>query len=361
MPRAVLVLLLVGLLAGACGAASARSPTSRPRTSIRIASLIDAVVVAPSVPPDEIGASPSADASPATDPSPGLGGSFDPSASPSFDPTTSPGPSFVIPDLGPWPARVPDAPAKVAWRGPRENIIALTIDDGNDPETCRREFDYLRANHIKATFFPTWVGVHKDKALWREIADAGYPIGDHTLTHRDLTEPGIADHSIIRQLAGSRSKIEKVIGHPMLPVFRPTFGAFDDRVLAIAGSLDFHTAVMWGSSAGDSGPNSTPKGMTRAALQGGRGDIILMHCNHAVSADILPAIVQGYLDRGWTFVTIPELLRWDELGLTVPDPTSFPDPSPGASPDASSGPGTDPGVSPGPLVSEDQVPGVPAP
>jgi peptidoglycan/xylan/chitin deacetylase (PgdA/CDA1 family) len=33
-----------------------------------------------------------------------------------------------------------------------------------------------------------------------------------------------------------------------------------------------------------------------------------MHCNRAVSQQLLPGIIEGYRARGFRFVTIPQLL-----------------------------------------------------
>jgi peptidoglycan/xylan/chitin deacetylase (PgdA/CDA1 family) len=244
--------------------------------------------------------------------SPGPSGSPGPTWTPG--PSLTPDPAFILPDWEPWPAQFPGSPSAIVSQGPRKPIIALTIDDGNFPEGCAQEFAYLSSSHIPATFFPDWVGVHKDPDLWREIAAAGYPIANHTLTHLDLAGPDVEDHSVRRQLAEARQRIEKIIGRSMLPVWRPPYGSFDARDLQIAGELGLHTTVLWSASDADSGPNSKPDGMVRAALRAEPGDILLTHCNTQTSADILPAIVQGLLAKGYTFVTIPDLLRPYGLG-----------------------------------------------
>lgn len=244
--------------------------------------------------------------------SPGPSGSPWPSGSPA--PSLTPDPNFVIPDWMPWPAQDPGSPSAIVSQGPHVPKIALTIDDGNFPDGCRQEFAYLSSNHIPATFFPDWIGVNKDRQLWRDIAAAGYPIGNHTLTHLNLSGPGVADHSVQRQLAEARERIEAIIRRPMLPVWRPPYGAYDGRDLRIAGQLGLHTMVLWSASDADSGPNSRPDGMIRSALRAQPGDILLSHCNTQTSADILPSIVQGLLAKGYTFVTIPDLLRPYGLG-----------------------------------------------
>jgi peptidoglycan/xylan/chitin deacetylase (PgdA/CDA1 family) len=235
-----------------------------------------------------------------------------PSAVPGAFPT--PDPDYVIPDWEPWPALDPGAPSVIVQQGPRLPVIALTIDDGNFPDGCRQEFGYLSANHIPATFFPDWVGVNRDHQLWRQIAAAGYPIGNHTLTHLGLAGSTVTDHTVQRQLGGAKRKIEAIIGRSMIPVWRPPYGAYDARDLRIAGALGLHTMVLWSATDADSAAHSQAAAMIHTALQAGRGDILLTHCNSQRSADILPSIVQGLLAKGLTFVTIPDLLRPHGLG-----------------------------------------------
>lgn len=292
--------------------------SSTPPPATAVPSAPPSVVAGPSLSPDQ-SASPGTSASPPIDdPSPSLG-SPGPSDSPwpsfSSGASLTPDPFFILPEWEPWPARYPGNPSAIVSQGPSQKpVIALTIDDGNFPDGCRQEFAYLSSNHIPATFFPDWVGVNKDPELWREIADAGYPIGNHTLTHVDLAKPGVEDHSVRRQLAAARERIAKIIGRSMLPVWRPPYGSFDARDLQIAGELGLHTMILWSASDADSGLNSKPEGMIRAALRAQPGDILLTHCNTQTSADILPAIVQGLLAMGYTFVTIPDMLRPYGLG-----------------------------------------------
>jgi peptidoglycan/xylan/chitin deacetylase (PgdA/CDA1 family) len=241
-----------------------------------------------------------------------------PSAVPTPRPNPSPSPhrgnTFSILGWAPWPAQFPGAPSAIVSQGPHRPIIALTIDDGFDPAACRQEFDYLRSNRIQATFFPAWTGVIKDPALWREIARAGYPIGNHTLTHANLAHRGLAARAIRYQLGEAQRRITALIGRPMLPVWRPPGGAYNQLDLEIAGKLGLHTMLLWSNTDADTALRSKPSGMLRDALEGGDGTILLTHCNRQLSVELLPKIVQGYLKRGFRFVTVPRLLRPYGLG-----------------------------------------------
>jgi len=246
---------------------------------------------------------------------PGASGSGAPSPGSSPGPGSgSPAPgAFTIAPWAPWPAKVPGASAVVVSHGSRSKPwIALTIDDGGSPTVCREEFDWLRQNHIPATFFPTSNNAKKDPDLWREIAAAGYPIGDHTLSHINLAKA--ADHSLVRQLIKSRQILEHMIGQPIMPVMRPPAGAYNGHVADFAGSVGYHTLLLWSDTDADTGLHSTPAGMIQRAERGSNGAILLSHCNRQMSADIIPTIVADYLARGFTFVTIPQMLKGSGLG-----------------------------------------------
>jgi peptidoglycan/xylan/chitin deacetylase (PgdA/CDA1 family) len=312
---AVVLAVLVGCSSTSTPSPSAAAtlpPSAAPRASSTSGAPSTGLIGPVTSGPPELSPSPGESTSPPTDgPSPAIDS---PGPSGSLEPAPTPDPDFIIPDWAPWPARDPGAPSVIVSEGPSKPIIALTIDDGNFPDGCRQEFGYLSANHIPATFFPDWVGVNKNPHLWREIAAAGYPIGNHTLTHLQLAGSDVHDHSVQRQLAVARKRIEAIIRRPMLPVWRPPYGAYDARDLRIAGELGLHTMVLWSATDADSALNSKPAAMIRTALRARRGAILLTHCNSQTSADILPRIVQGLLARGYTFVTIPEMLRPHGLG-----------------------------------------------
>jgi peptidoglycan/xylan/chitin deacetylase (PgdA/CDA1 family) len=63
----------------------------------------------------------------------------------------------------------------------------------------------------------------------REMADAGFEVGSHTLTHRRLTQ--LARAEISREVSDSRRLIEDKLGRPVLSFAYP-FGQYDERARA---------------------------------------------------------------------------------------------------------------------------------
>ena len=72
-----------------------------------------------------------------------------------------------------------------------------------------------------------------DPSELRDLAARGVEIGAHGIAHRDLTR--LADDALTRELRTGRERLCEWIDRPVRYLAYP-FGAFDARVLAIAGS-----------------------------------------------------------------------------------------------------------------------------
>ena len=79
--------------------------------------------------------------------------------------------------LGPNVTRLPEAAAA-------RREVAITIDDGPEPEVTPRVLDLLDAHGQRATFFCIAERVLAHPALAREIVARGHSIQNHTARHR---------------------------------------------------------------------------------------------------------------------------------------------------------------------------------
>src|SRR5207249_542674 len=64
--------------------------------------------------------------------------------------------------------------------------VALTFDDGPDPEWTPKILDILKAAKVKAAFFLVGVNAEHYPNLVRRIVDEGHEIGNHTYYHPNL-------------------------------------------------------------------------------------------------------------------------------------------------------------------------------
>lgn len=211
---------------------------------------------------------------------------------------------------------------RIASHGPTaKKVVALTIDDGWNPATCRAIFEILERRHVPATFFPVAQAMTADRALWRAIAARGYPIGNHTVIHTVLDGLPLAEQSAA--IATASAWIRSITGRAPIRVLRPPEGEWDANTALAASRAGERLLLLWDTSMVDSGRHPVEARLVRNATRGGAGSVILMHCNRPISARVLERVIDDYQARGFTFVTVPQL-----FGLKGPVPKYKPHPSP---------------------------------
>jgi peptidoglycan/xylan/chitin deacetylase (PgdA/CDA1 family) len=144
-----------------------------------------------------------------------------------------------------WPSSRIFGTALTAPRRPRE--IALTFDDGPNPEWTPKLLDILARHEVKATFFMVGKFAVEQKQLVRRVAAEGHLIGDHTWSHPKLsTCPAMGIHD---ELKRTRDALEQILGSPV-KFFRPPFGARRPAVFRIARELALEP-VLWNAMTND--------------------------------------------------------------------------------------------------------------
>jgi peptidoglycan/xylan/chitin deacetylase (PgdA/CDA1 family) len=215
-------------------------------------------------------------------------------------PSPSPIPSFI--GCAPAPAEL--VPVIVASHGPRtKKIVALTFDDGTSAESTLKILATLVREHAGATFFPTGRSVERFADVWRRVAAAGYPIGNHTYSHGSLT--GQCYEAQRAELLRDE-RVLGGLGLSLIPVMRPPYEEWDASTLLAARAAGESHMVLWDVDTHDwTGVNA--RTIVSRAVGGQAGSIVLMH-TITNTADALPTIIHRYRDRGFTFVTVPTLL-----------------------------------------------------
>jgi peptidoglycan/xylan/chitin deacetylase (PgdA/CDA1 family) len=187
--------------------------------------------------------------------------------------------------------------------------VALTFDDGPNPEATPRILDALAARRVKATFFI--LGRHADRwpELVRRALDEGHAIGNHGWHHRKLHVRGPG--YIRRDLTMGTESIGRAGGgNPRL--FRAPHGFRNPWVSPIGASLGQRT-VGWSLGVWDSARPGVDA-IARRTVDGARpGSILLLHDGDGYdmagdrrqTAEAVPRIVDELLARDFAFVTIP--------------------------------------------------------
>ncbi|HEY2069726.1 MAG TPA: polysaccharide deacetylase family protein [Rhizomicrobium sp.] len=98
--------------------------------------------------------------------------------------------------------------------------VALTFDDGPDPEWTPQVLDVLKEKHVTATFFDIGSNVEANPGLVQRELDDGNEIGSHTFTHPNLAD--IPQEAVNLELNATQRLFEALTGRS-LRLFRPPY------------------------------------------------------------------------------------------------------------------------------------------
>jgi peptidoglycan-N-acetylglucosamine deacetylase len=208
--------------------------------------------------------------------------------------------------LGPNINRLPDT--AVARRE-----IALTIDDGPDPEVTPRVLDLLDAANAQASFFCIGHVARRHPALCREIVARGHRVENHGDSH-SAAFAAFSSRRMAADIAGAQAALSDITGQAPR-FFRPTAGLRSpllDPVLARLGlRLASWTRRPFDTREGN--PDIVYQRLTRNLAP---ADILLMHDGHAartaagrpVILEVLPRLLQTLDEQRLTPITLASAL-----------------------------------------------------
>ncbi len=182
-------------------------------------------------------------------------------------------------------------------------MIALTFDDGPNPESTRRILDVLTANYSHATFFVVGTNAEQYQETLKEISAAGCEIGNHTYNHAKLTSLG-ADE-VAEQIDKVNRAVKKATGENTT-VIRPPYGAYDEALMQ---QLDV-PVILWDVDTEDWESRNAQKIADAVMSKVKDGDIILMHDIYESTADAVEIIVPKLKEQGYQIVTVSEMASY---------------------------------------------------
>ncbi len=208
---------------------------------------------------------------------------------------------------------------KVLSNGDRNKPqIALTFDDGpNEPYTSQ-VLNILAKYNIRATFFVVGQNAQRYPETCRRIVSAGHVIGNHSYHHRRLLclrpskmiahDLSLA-HKTIYEYTGSKPRF-----------FRPPHGFRTPWLMRTVRHLGY-TVVTWDNMTSDWEADKSSVEIVQAIIKRAKpGSIIVLHDGRSTRSvydrsqmlQALPQIIDALKQRGFDFVTLPELIESEE-------------------------------------------------
>ena len=187
--------------------------------------------------------------------------------------------------------------------------IAITIDDGPDPQVTPRVLALLEAHGARATFFCIGERVARHPALAREIVQRGHAIENHSQRHLrrfSLLGPG----ALADEIGRAQQTIAAATGE-VAQFFRAPAGLrnpFLEPVLARAGLR----LVSWTRRGFDTVSGSATRVLGKLTRHLDDGDILLLHDGHAartaaggaVILEVLPPLLAAVAAARLTPITL---------------------------------------------------------
>ena len=181
--------------------------------------------------------------------------------------------------------------------------VALTFDDGPDPESTPAFLDLLAARHLRATFFLLGSMVAKAPELTADIADAGHEVGVHGWAHRYTIMRG--PRAVADDLARATDAVAAASGtQPRF--YRPPYGVLSAGALAAARAQGL-TPVLWTCWGREWAAGATPSSVyATLAKDLTPGATVLLHdsdCTSPAGAAVaalgaLPRLLEDCAERG---------------------------------------------------------------
>jgi peptidoglycan/xylan/chitin deacetylase (PgdA/CDA1 family)/glycosyltransferase involved in cell wall biosynthesis len=193
--------------------------------------------------------------------------------------------------------------------------ISLTFDDGpNEPYTSQ-VLTILEQYSIKATFFVIGQNARRHPEICRRIVTAGNVIGNHSYHHYKslCLRRGKA---VARDVELAHQAIYESTGfEPRL--FRPPYGFRTPWLMRTVHHLGY-MVVTWDDMTGDWKANKSGEEIGQTIVQRAKpGSVIVLHdgrdskpsYDRSQMLQALPFVIETLRERGFDFVTIPELLE----------------------------------------------------
>ncbi len=214
--------------------------------------------------------------------------------------------------------------------GYRPGLVALTFDDGPDPEWTPQILDILKAKNAPATFFVIGENAMPHPFLLNRIVDQGSEIGNHSFTHPNMGR--ISNENIKLEINGTQRLVEAYTGRSIRLFRAPYFGDAEPTTTnellpaLVAQEIGYSNVGLhvdpndWKRPGVDQIVSSTLKQVTTDNPETS-SQIILLHDgggDRSQTVAALPRIIDGLRKEGYQLVPVSRLAGLTRDGVMPP-------------------------------------------
>ena len=190
-------------------------------------------------------------------------------------------------------------------KGTDDKILALTFDDGPDPEITPAILDLLKEK-VPATFFCIGRKIEGNEEILKRMDAEGHLIGTHSYTHSDWFDL-FSSTRMKNEFLRTDQKIVEITGKEPL-LFRPPYGVINPLLKKALKSFNYHV-IGFSNRAWDTTTKNEGKILDRLVRKLKPGDVVLLHDSVPQAVPVLKVFLKMIEEKGFTVVSLNKMFE----------------------------------------------------
>ena len=192
-----------------------------------------------------------------------------------------------------------------------EKKIAITFDAAWSAEDTDELIKILKKHNAKATIFAVGDWIEKNTDAVKKFCQNSHEMANHSDTHAAFSK--ISREEIKQEIIQCNKKIEAITGSTPKLVRAPS-GDYDNKSIEVAESLGMKM-IQWDCDSLDYRGLSVNEIYNRITTKVQNGSIVLFHNGVENTPEALDKILEKLKADGYEFVTVSELIYWDNYEI----------------------------------------------
>ncbi len=184
--------------------------------------------------------------------------------------------------------------------------IALTFDDGPDPEITPAILEILKEYQVKATFFIIGKKAEQYPELLKSMERDGHTLANHSYSHSNWIG-FFSGQKLAADINRCSGVIKNLTGKT--PLFlRPPFGVTNPKYAAVLKELGLNS-IGWTIRSFDTTISNRNRLINRITRRLKSGSILLLHDNQKITLNALPDVLKYCKTIDLNIVNLTELIE----------------------------------------------------
>jgi peptidoglycan/xylan/chitin deacetylase (PgdA/CDA1 family) len=184
--------------------------------------------------------------------------------------------------------------------------VALTFHGAGAPDFADPLLKLFKATNTKVSIFAVGTWLVSDPAIAARIISEGHDLGNHTMSHTQMKT--ISAKRVDAEISQCAAELKKLIGNHGT-WFRPSGTQFSTPTIrAAAVKYGYGQCISYEVDSKDFQDPSKKSVISNVMNNVKNGSIISLHLGHKVTLDAMPTLLENLHTKGFTPVTLTELL-----------------------------------------------------